>query len=59
MLGAQVAELLEECERRVLRKEVNSAPRRVEQDRVKRLAGVSNITFENGWLRPSIAHQFG
>jgi uncharacterized protein len=30
-----------------------------ELDRVKRLAGVSNITFENGWLRPSIAHQFG
>ena len=30
-----------------------------ELDRIKRFAGVSNITFEDGWLRPSIAHQFG
>ncbi len=30
-----------------------------ELDRIKRLAGVSQITFEDGWLRPSILHQFG
>lgn len=29
-----------------------------ELDRIKRLAGVSNITFEDGWLRGSAQHQF-
>lgn len=30
-----------------------------ELDRIKRLAGVSHITYEAGWLRPSMAHKFG
>ena len=30
-----------------------------ELDRIKRLAGVSRVAFEDGWLRPSMHHQFG
>lgn len=30
-----------------------------ELDRVIRLAGVSKIAFEDGWLKPSIDHKFG
>lgn len=30
-----------------------------ELDRIKRLAGVSEIAFEPDWLKPSIQHQFG
>lgn len=30
-----------------------------ELDRIKRLAGVSRIAFEDGWLRSSLQHQFG
>lgn len=30
-----------------------------ELDRIKRLAGVSRIEFENDWLKPSMHHQFG
>jgi uncharacterized protein YcaQ len=29
-----------------------------ELDRIKKLAGVENIEFEDGWLRPSAQHQF-
>jgi len=29
-----------------------------ELERVKRLAGVSRVMFEDGWLRPSLQHQF-
>jgi len=29
-----------------------------ELERLKRLAGVSRIVFEDGWLKPSLAHQF-
>lgn len=29
-----------------------------ELDRIKRLAGVAKIEFEDGWLRPSMQHQF-
>lgn len=30
-----------------------------ELDRIKRLAGVSQIAFEDDWLRPSVHHEFG
>lgn len=31
---------------------------KAELDRIKRLAGVNNIEFEDGWLRPPSIHQF-
>lgn len=30
-----------------------------ELDRIKRLAGVSEVIFDDGWLRPSVEHKFG
>ncbi|WP_298858660.1 crosslink repair DNA glycosylase YcaQ family protein [uncultured Sulfitobacter sp.] len=30
-----------------------------ELERIKKLAGVSRIEFEDGWLKPSMDHQFG
>ncbi len=30
-----------------------------ELDRIKRLAGVSRVAFENAWLKPSAQHKFG